>query len=719
MIFSDRTTFLKEMDHCYDPKVFAASDGLLPEDLRKAIRAVYIHGEEAKIPFAITRARMIECFLQNVRIAVTEHDPFASVLERQTLSVSPLNEILAIQQERKTFYAGIALGEEAVGAEAKKLNLYRCRLDLSHTVPDWDNILTLGVPGLLERAEKCCQENPSVFAESVRIVYKAFRDFLLRYATFAAQQNRSDLSEMLEFLADNAPETLQQALELGLLYRELQEIEGEWVRSMGIFDRMYQRFYVNDLAEGRLTEDQAEELLTAYFARFLVQSKGRDNGVPFCFGGLLPSENTAEERDGCNDLTRLAWKVFRDLGRIDPKFSLRVNSQTPDDVLYFAAECIKEGKTSMVFANETIARKMFLKNGKDAADLANFVPVGCYEPTIMGKELACTMTVLFNFAGIFQEMFADTEYIPEDFTEVVEKYLDLLKENLLHCMSMVNSLEKYWHDVQPSPLLSGTLDECMQNGLDVSQYGCKYSTSGVMCAGIGTAVDALCVIKQMVFDEKRLSFTELGRILSSDWKDAEKLRLTALKRAPKWGNGDPEADSLGQKIAHFAGELISKTPNCKGGFFQMGLWSIDWSYFFGRATAATPDGRHYGDPISRNCGSTIACDYEGIAGLIDSAAKLDHTYFADGAVLDIMLSPHTVQGKAGSELIVRLIRTFFERGGFFIQFNILSPEVLRAAQKDPQKYQNLQIRLCGWNVRFIDLPAAVQESFIAEAENRS
>lgn len=468
MIAFDRKIFLEKITHSYDPEVFETSDGLPSEELNRKIRALYLANEQKNVPFAITRARMVECFLQNVRIAVTELDPFASVLERQTLSFSPKNEIITIQQERKVFYAQAALGEEAVDSEAKSPGLYRCRLDLSHTVPDWDNILTLGVPGLLKRAEKFCQENPSVLAESVRIVYTAFRNFLLRYAAFAQKRNRSDLRRMLEFLADNAPETLQQALELGLLYRELQEIEGEWVRSMGIFDRMYQRFYVNDLAVGRLTEDQAEELLTAYFARFLVQSKGRDNGVPFCFGGLLPSENTAEERDGCNDLTRLAWKVFRDLGRIDPKFSLRVNSQTPDDVLYFAAECIKEGKTSMVFANETIARKMFLKNGKDAADLANFVPVGCYEPTIMGKELACTMTVLFNLAGIFQELFADTGYIPEYFDEIVEKYLDLLKKNLLHCMDMVNSLEKYWHDVQPSPLLSGTLDECMQNGLDVS-----------------------------------------------------------------------------------------------------------------------------------------------------------------------------------------------------------------------------------------------------------
>ena len=117
--------------------------------------------------------------------------------------------------------------------------------------------------------------------------------------------------------------------------------------------------------------------------------------------------------------------------------------------------------------------------------------------------------------------------------------------------------------------------------------------------------------------------------------------------------------------------------------------------------------------------STSGCDAEGIAGLLDSASALDHTLFADGSVLDVMLSPRSVAGDAGINLIVRLIRTFFERGGLFIQFNVLSPAVLRAAQKDPEQYRNLQIRLCGWNVRFIDLPPHVQETFITEAESRS
>jgi len=714
-----RAEFLKRMDHSYDPEVFEAAEGLPPAELRSRIRSLYTENEHKGLPFAVTRARMVECFLQNVRIAVSDFDPFASVVERQTLSPSPANEIIVIQNERKKTYARASLGESASGMEAAVKGLYRSRLDLSHTSPDWDNLLRLGVPGLLARAEKLCAEKPSPFAESVRIVYGAFRDFLLRFAGVSERHGRSDLAEMLTFLAGHAPKTLKQALELGLLYREIQEIEGEWVRSMGIFDRMYRPFYESDLASGVLTGETAEELLTEYFSRFLVQSQGKDNGTPFCFGGLLPCEKPEEAEDGCCGLTRLAWKVFRDLGRIDPKFSLRVNSKTPEDVLNFAAECIREGKTSMVFACEETARKMFLKHGKEPRDLANFLPVGCYEPAIMGRELSCTMTILFNFAGLFDGLFSDPDFAPKTFNDVMTRYLALMRNRLAEAMEKANLLEKDWNKVSPAPLLSGTMDECMARGKDVSQYGTKYVTSGVMCAGIGTAADSLAAIRLLVFEEKKVSFPELGKALASNWEEKEPLRLLAAKRAPKWGNGDPSADETAKQIAEAAGNLIMNTPNAKGGTYQMGLWSIDWSYIFGRETRATPDGRHAGDPISRNVLSTPGCDGEGFAGLLDSASSLDHSSFADGSVLDVMLSPRSVAGDAGAVLIVRLIRTYFERGGLFIQFNVLSPATLRAAQKNPEQYRNLQIRLCGWNVRFIDLPPHVQETFITEAESRN
>ncbi len=715
-MWNNYDTIRDRIENEFDEAIFLPESGLDVAEVNRAVRAVYDDGEKNGAPFAVTRAKMVAYALGNLRLAVNDFDAFAGIVQRQTLSGGYAGEIRKIQQERYGSIAKAKIAERfQEGNPAAREGLYVSHLDLSHTSPDWDNILRLGVPGLLARAEKCFDAAPTPFTESVKIVYTAFRDFVLRYAEISRMGGRDDLAEMLRFLADNPPVTLRQALELGILYRELQELEGEWVRSMGIFDRQYRPFYEQDLEEGRLTRESAEELLAIYFARFHAQSHGVDAGTPFCFGGFLPGDG---EEDGCCELTRLAWKVFRRIGMVDPKFSLRVNPKTPDDILRQIAECIKEGKTATVFANETVARGMFLRHGKDPEDLANFVPIGCYEPAIMGKELSCTMTVLFNFAKVTEKLFEDPAFAPASFDELLEKYCCLEKEFLANAMEQALPWEKLWNVINPSPVLSGTMDECMARGLDVSEAGMKYATSGIMCAGIGTAADSLAAIRYLVFEKKYVTFAELRTILAANWAGHDALRQEVLRRAPKWGCDDDRADLIARVIADTADELIDKTPNAKGGFYQMGLWSIDFALHFGRITGATADGRYRGDPISKNTGSTIGCDREGAAGLIESVCKLDHTRFANGAVLDIMLPPRTVAGPEGTEFLCRLIRTFFAGGGLFVHFNILSPAVLKEAQKNPEKFRNLQIRLCGWNVRFVDLAKPMQDCLIREAESK-
>ena len=260
------------------------------------------------------------------------------------------------------------------------------------------------------------------------------------------------------------------------------------------------------------------------------------------------------------------------------------------------------------------------------------------------------------------------------------------------------------------------MTECMERGLDGSAAGTKYKASGIMCAGIGTVTDSLAAIRDLVFEKKRVTFAELRQILTRNWEGAEKLRLEAFHRSPKWGNGDPRSDELAQMVTACAAETIERHGNSKDGHFQMGLWSINYNLIYGRLTGATPDGRRNGDCISKNTCASIGCDREGIAGMIASAVKLDYASFADGSVLDVMLPARSVAGEAGTAFLLNVFQTFRKQGGAFMHFNILSPAAFRAAQKEPEKYANLQIRLCGWNVRFIDLRKDMQECLIREAE---
>ena len=699
----NREQFVQEYERSTWPPLNAPTE----EELDAQIRSLYASLLAEQTPFQVIRARILACALENCPIQATAFDPFAHICHHP-------REIMKIRNER---YLEIPRQKMTPGhfTDDRSIceGLYFAHLDLSHTTPDWDNILNLGITGLLQRAESQLEENPSPFAESVVIVYRALHALARRFSEAARQIGNAEAADTAEALLHHPPQTLLQALELGLLYREVQEIEGEPVRSMGLFDRQYRPFYEADIASGRLTEDEAEELLCIYFARFHAESRGKLMGTPFCFGGLLPDGS-----DGCCELTRLAWNAFRRVGMVDPKFSIRVNHWTPDSQLRQIAECIKSGKNAVLFANEELARTMFLRHGKEECDLVNFVPVGCYEPAIMGKELSCTMAGMFNFAKVAELLLADSRFQPKDFEEFFEEYLARLRQALAETMERIGEWERLWNDINPAPLLSGTMDECMTRHLDVSQYGSKYATSGIMCAGIGTATDAVAAVRDLVFERKLVTYDELRAILDADWANAENLRLEAKYRSPKWGCGNEAADAFAVRIVNTAAHEIEKTPNVKGGFYQMGLWSIDWIRYFGLRTGATADGRHSGEFISKNVGSTVGCDSNGLSGLISSVTRLDHTHFANGTVLDVMLPPRTVAGPDGADYIIRIVRGFFASGGLFIHFNILAPEELRAAQNEPEKYRNLQIRLCGWNVRFIDLDRPMQDCLIREAEGR-
>ena len=701
-----------KLDTIFDDAVYIG--GMEPVELNQKIRELYVSDQAAGVPFAITRAKMLDYFLQNMRIAINGIGKFAGIAERNSLARQPGSEIKCIQSERPGEIARVEFPEEYEEWQNDfKNGWYYPQMDLSHTSPDWDRILTLGIPGLLQLAEEKYAENNSVFYESVKIVYTAFRNFTLRFARLANQHGREDLGNVLSGLADHAPETLQEALQLSILYWNLQEIEGEWVRSLGVFDRQYMPFLEKDLASGRLDEDSAEELIIHYFSFYHAESKGTDAGCAICFGGLLPGE---EQKDGYNLMTRLSWSAFRKLGNPTPKFSMRWNPNTPDEWVNYAAECIREGQNAMVFANEPVVREAFLRRGKEKGDLHNFVPIGCYEPAIMGKELSCTMSCTYNIAKGVEAIFDDKTFHPQSYEEVEERYFQLLGGNLKRALEITSKYEKIWNRINPSPVLSGTMLECMERGLDVTEYGTKYSTSGVPCTGIGTAVDALMAIKTMVFDRKMVSFEELGTILEGNWADHEDLRQFALKRTPKWGCGNPDADTLAQKICDFAANLINHTPNVKGGTYQMGLWSIYYCLTFGNAMKATADGRFEKTGLSKNSGCTAGCDTEGVAGLFESLSRLDHAEFPDGAILDITLPSRTVAGPEGNDFLVNLIKTYFACGGMFIHFNILSAEQLKDAQVNPEKYRNLQVRLCGWNVRFVDLNKQHQDWLIHEVE---
>ncbi len=698
MLWNTYDSVKDKLDRQYSEPNFSAETGMAVEELEEHVRS-YLK-EHPNEPRIRQRAGIFSFLLENARIRVDDFDWFADHIDTGN-----------IMREIQGEWMNEAASKITVPWWDKELAGYAA-LDLSHTSPGWWNLLKYGICDIRDRAQEAISlakdDEAREFYNSVATVYEAIRKYIMRLAEEAERINATRVIECLRNIAKQPPQTFHEALQLSFIYNQMQEVEGEYVRTQGIFDHLYIDYYRSDLAAGRLTREQAKELIKFYFDKFHAQHFGAGNNI--CFGGKNPDGS-----DSCNELTELALEVFEERGKIDPKLSLRVHDNLPKNILRHACRCVANGSNAIVFANDEAAYPMFLKRGKKPEELIDFVPVGCYEPAIMGRELCCSMSAWLNLVKVIELMMNELDD-PLNIDEVTAAYLKQLGERIDKTLARTRQWETYWPEVNPSPVISGTMEGCFEKGRDVSHGGTLYNNSGVMCAGIGTVADSLAAINYLVFEQQLCTWNELRNILKADWECHEKLRLTAMKRAPKWGNNLAEVDRFAVAISEYSTEIINHTPNTRGGFFQMGCWSIDHAVKMGCETGATPDGRKKGTPLSKNVGASLAADTRGVTALLNSACKLDHTEFPDGSVLDVMLHPSVLKGIDGVGLIAELIRTYFCQGGLFTHFNIFDAETLKKAQQEPEKYSNLQVRVCGWNSRFIDLSPEMQATFIAQAE---
>ena len=233
---------------------------------------------------------------------------------------------------------------------------------------------------------------------------------------------------------------------------------------------------------------------------------------------------------------------------------------------------------------------MLCENGKSLEDANDYLLIGCYEPAIMGKEMNWSGGAALNLAKVVELVLQTNDY--NSFDELMDAYIKTVDSIFTTVADRSRRQEYLWPKVNPSPLLSGTMDTCMEQGLDVSRGGAKYNTTGCVCAGIANAADSLMVIKQLVYEEKRCSMTELKAALAANWKGYEQLRYIVKNRVPKWGNNNEQVDSIAVKITDFLGARINHEPNARGGVFQAALYAIIvTAKMFGSHTGALPDGR--------------------------------------------------------------------------------------------------------------------------------
>ncbi len=594
--------------------------------------------------------------------------------------------------------------------------------DFSHTMPEWDTILRLGFPGLRERLITYRSKNPedaskNRFYTACIELWDAALRFLDRAAQKALASDRKEIAKGLAAIAVRPPETLFEALQTILAYYTFQhKITGTNLRSLGRLDSLLYPYF-----QGEQHEDAVRMLHD--FIREIDTLRAPSN-IPFALGGC-----DANDKPLLNPLSYLLLEAYQNVPTTNTKLHLLCTKDTPDDFLVIAFRGITEGNNSIVFMSDEKIIESLEKLGADPYDARDYHVVGCYECGAR-DELTSSCTSRISLPNAVEtalnggrDMLTGKQIGPENsgcfesfedfFAEVVRQMLYFTDQ----AVKVTDSYEKDYRKMHSELFLSSVFESSVEKGADLyCSYAARYNNSSINALGLGTAVDSLAAIRKLVFEDHVMPLDQLTEILKKDWDSFEVLRLKIKNRYPKYGTGDEKTDMLAKRIIDILGNAIDGRPNVKGGVYRLGTFSIDWRWAFGRATAASADGRHSGETISQNTSASFGADKKGALGHLISAASMDTSLTPNGSIIDIDLHSSAVAGENGINAMITSLKTYFALGGFAVHYNVLDSKILRAAKEHPEDYPNLQVRLCGWNVLFSSLSDKEKEEFIARSE---
>ena len=602
--------------------------------------------------------------------------------------------------------------------------------DFDHAVPLWERIFALGFKGILDeseksRASKKWGEEEDAFFEGVKLSYEAIIVLINRLADLADKTEGSErMGKALRNIASNPPETFYEALLVDYLFFMICEhIDNMQVRSLCNFDREFYRFYKHDIENGI-----SEEEIRTDLAYFLLQFTAIDNywNQPVYLGGCDENDKAIT-----NELSYLFLDVYDKMGIFNPKVQLKISKTTPKDFALKALDMIRRGHNSIVFVGDETMRRALMNMGA-TADAARLCDVkGCYEYSVRGSY-----HVGMNYMNLLKpleyalhggkdgitgvmgglECPAPSEY--ESFDELFAEYKRQLKNIVDVTVQIVNTFEDYLDYVNPAHVHSATLSSCIEKGRSATAGGGVENNSSFAAGFIADAADSLAIIKKYVFDKKEITLPELVAVLDKNYEGEELLRRKFYKDPDKFGNNKELPDKIAKEIIDFITSLVDHRPNAKrrGGKWDCGFHTARMCYIQGSTTAASPNGRLRGEELSKNCSASMGQNREGATAAILSTTKLDATTFVGDAALDLGLLPSAVRGDDGLEAMYGLLITFMNRNGHALQINVLNADTLRDAQAHPEKYADLQIRVCGWNVLWNNINKQEQDGFIRQAE---
>lgn len=635
-----------------------------------------------------------------------------------------------------------------------EVGVMNCGAISGHIVPDYKKVLEKGFKGIKEEIEQQMERHDEKggkdYCKSMIIAIEGTKRFAERYAEEAekiaeGEKNEQRKKELLEVarICKKVPwepaETFYEALQ-SVWFTHMLDMAAESYPGPGLshgrFDQYMYPYYKKDIEEGRLTKEFAKELLECFWIKHnyvydFMGFVGVKQGITSGFGQLMTLGGiTKEGEDAVNELTWLLLDVIDDMNMLEPKRNIRISKKTSDEFLMRVCESIRKTQGSAFLLNfDENSIKGLLWEGLSEEDAMDYGVVGCLENTAQGKDRSGTVDVNPNLAKPVELVLSNGRDMltgkrvtsktgsPEKFKsyeEFEKAYLEQLDQCMGKSLESASKADEIRAKYEPTPYLSSLIEGCAEKGKDARNGGPIYNFITVEGVGLATAADSLAAVKKFVYDDKQITMGELIEAIKDNFERKENLRRMLSTKAPKYGNDDDYVDDIARKISrHWTEEVFTHTSPYTGRRFRGGY--LSWNYFidFAPLTAATPDGRLRGTYLSNGIQPVQGKDKKGPTAVIRSAGKLGLETVPNGASQVIAFSSASLKDEEHLKKFASLLRAYGEVGGTSLMINMIDPETLKDAQKRPEEYENLIVRVTGYNAYFANLGKEIQDEIIA------
>ena len=751
----------------------AIKDSLFEHDrvvsLERAILYTESFQNTADEDIVIRRAKALAHILENHKIVIDDYDllvgnrsefarsgvispemsPYWILDELDNFAVRPQDKF-TITQEDKTYYKEVLypywtskslkdyynahVSKEVQDAvKTKVIAINQTDKGQGHIIPDYPKLLNKGLSTILEEVKQALAKDANnPFLQASIITIEATIHYVLRYAKYVHQkieqcndekrkQELQNLEKILHKIAYQKPDTLYEAVQLFWISCVVFQHESNASSiSVGRFDQYMYPFYEKE----KNNQAFVKELLDCLYLKFnsIVAIRSSESakffaGFPIGYT-LMVGGVDKDGKDASNDFSQLLLQLHEDIALPQPNLSVRVHEQTPYSLLKCAAETIRLGHGLPQLFNDEANILAYVNRGVTLQDARDYAVVGCVELSIPAKTYGLHDIAMFNLLKCLEITMQENPKGFENYEQLIEANKKNIAKYIKYMVEGSNTCDIAHEKCAPTPFLSTFIEGCIEKGLDVTSGGAKYNFSGVQGIGCPNLSDSLYVIKKAVFEEQKLSYEQLLDVLNNNYENNEALRQFFINKYDKYGNDNDEVDVLGAELLSFYGDEVAKYTNPRGGIFHPGSYTVSAHIPLGEGVGASADGRKAKEQLADGgLSPMVGRDKQGPSASLKSVAKLDNILNSNGSLLNVKFSPSTLASEEGINKLVAYLKSFTRLKLQHIQFNVQSKETLVDAQKHPENYKNLVVRVAGYSAMFVELSKSIQDDIINRSEH--